>query len=189
MRLILFVLALAPLALSACSAAEEPAQVGTEAETAAPAAATPSSAPPAQSDDPTLGAAIAAVLGDDAADARTVVRIVGEGEGRIALVYLVGMNWCGSGGCNLLILRPGATGWEQVGNVARVSNPVRLLTTTSNGLPDIGVTVSGGGGPPAYEAKVSFDGATYPRFPSDTPLIDAEGTVVITDADIPPPAE
>ena len=99
------------------------------------------------------------------------------------------MNWCGSGGCNLLILRPGAAGWEPVGNVSRVSNPVRVLTTSTNGLPDIGVTVSGGGGPPAYEAKLSFDGRAYPRFPSDEPLVEAEGSVAITDADIPPPAQ
>jgi len=62
-----------------------------------------------------------------------------------------------------------------------------VLTTSTNGLPDLGVTVSGGGGPPAYEARLSFDGAAYPRFPSDEPLTGAEGTVVITDADLPPP--
>jgi hypothetical protein len=141
------------------------------------------------SSDPTLDSAVAAALGDAADSTRTVTRVVGEGPGRVALVYLVGMNWCGSGGCNLLILRPAAPGWEQVGNVSRVSNPVRLLATSNNGLPDIGVTVSGGGGPAPYEARLSFDGETYPRFPSDEPLTGAEGTVVITDADIPPPAE
>ncbi len=183
MRLNPFVLILAPLTLAACSPAEAPVSAPVEAESpAAPVAP----APPANQTDPALGTAIAAFLGENADSTRTVVRIVGEGEGRVALVYLVGMNWCGSGGCNLLILRPGAAGWEQVGNVSRVSNPVRLLTTSSNGLPDIGVTVSGGGGPPAYEAKMAFDGRTYPRFPSDEPLVGAEGTVVITDADIPP---
>ena len=188
MRLLPLALIFAPLALAACSPAEEPADA--PADAAAPATSpAPPEPPAAPSDDPALGAAIAAILGEDVAATRTVVRIVGEGPGRIALVYLVGMNWCGSGGCNLLILRPGAAGWEQVGNVSRVSNPVRVLTTSTNGLPDIGVTVAGGGGSPAYEARVSFDGTTYPRFPSDEPLVGAEGSVVITDADIPPPAE
>ena len=185
MRLSPIALILAPFALAACSPAAEPASAPVEAEaTAAPAA------PAAPADDPALGAAIATFLAEDAASSRTVVRVVGEGEGRIALVYLVGMNWCGSGGCTLLILRPGPTGWEPLGNlVTLVSNPVRVLTTSTNGLPDIGVTVSGGGGPPAYEAKLSFDGRSYPRFPSDEPLVGAEGTVVITDDDLPPPSE
>ena len=187
MRVIRLALILAPFALASCSVAEEPASA--PAETVASAVPVYPAAPAVQTADPALGTAIANTLGEDAASTRTVVRIVGEGPGRVALVYLVGMNWCGSGGCNLLILRPGATGWEPVGNVSRVSNPVRLLTTSSNGLPDIGVTVSGGGGPAPYEARVSFDGRSYPRVPSDEPLVGADGTVVITDADIPPPSE
>ena len=171
---------LASLCLMGCSPAAEPAPT--------PDAPAPE-APAAQPVDPALEAAIATVLGENAASTRTVVRVVGEGPGQVALVYLVGMNWCGTGGCNLLILRPAAAGWQQVGNVSRVSNPVRLLTTSTNGLPDIGVTVSGGGGPAAYEAKVAFDGRSYPRFPADEPLTGAEGTVVITDADIPAPTE
>ncbi len=184
MRPVALALMFASLSVAACSPAEEPASAPTAPETAAPPERP--AVPTAQTNDPALGTAIAAVLGEDAATTRTVVRVVGEGPGRIALVYLVGMNWCGSGGCNLLILRPGVAGWEQVGNVSRVSNPVRLLASSTNGLPDIGVTVSGGGGPAAYEAKVSFDGTSYPRFPSDEALTGAEGTVVITDADIPP---
>lgn len=184
MRLMPLVLILAPLVLTACSPAKESASAPAEiATTAAPVQSA------ASATDPALGAAIATVLGDDAASTRMAVKFAGEGEGRIALVYLVGMNWCGTGGCNLLILRQTATGWEQVGNVSRVSNPVRVLTTSTNGLPDLGVTVSGGGGPPAYEAKVAFDGRSYPRSPSDEPLVGAEGTVVITDADLPAPAE
>lgn len=186
MRLISLAPVLAAASLAACSPSADPAPP--PAAPQAPAAPVPPIAPVAPAADPTLGTAIATVLGENASSTRTAIRIVGEGEGRVALVYLVGMNWCGSGGCNLLILRPGAAGWEQVGNVSRVRPPVRLLTTSTHGLPDIGVTVSGGGGPPAYEAKVSFDGRAYPRFPSDEPLVGAEGTVVITDADIPPVA-
>lgn len=189
MRLIPLGLVLAPFLTGACSPAEAPA-AATVPAAAAPASPTADPASATQDVlDPRLHAAISTFLGENARSTRPFVRVVGEGQGRVALAYLVGMNWCGSGGCNLLILRPTADGWDQVGNVSRVSNPVRLLTTSTNGLPDIGVTVSGGGGPPAYEARVAFDGESYPRFPSDEPLVGAEGTVVITDADIPPPAE
>ncbi|WP_396593721.1 hypothetical protein [Brevundimonas sp. R86498] len=183
MRLFLLALLLAPLALAGCAPADAPPAAPGEA--AGPVAPVPPAGPAGNAE---IGRVIAAILGEEAASTRMGIKFAGEGEGRIALVYLVGMNWCGTGGCNLLILRQTATGWEQVGNVSRVSTPVRVLTTATNGLPDIGVTVSGGGGPPAYEAKVSFDGRSYPRFPSDEPLIDAFGRVVITDAHIPPPA-
>ncbi len=187
MRLISLALALAPLTLAACSPAEGPASAA-ETPSAPYVAAPPAeTAPPAN--DPALDNAVAMAIGEAAEGTRTIVRSVGTGDQRIALVQLIGMNWCGSGGCSLLILRPAAGGYQTVGNIGRVSNPVRVLTTTTNGLPDIGVTVSGGGGPAAYEAKLSFDGEAYPDFPSDTPLVGAEGTVVMTDADMPPPAD
>ncbi|MBX9614180.1 MAG: hypothetical protein K2X25_01175 [Caulobacteraceae bacterium] len=186
MRLFLLALAFAPLAMAGCSPTGQPVSAAAESEAAdGPATVAP---PAASQMDPALVAKITEILGEDAAGTRWISVVDGEGEGRIALVYLVGMTWCGSGGCNLLILRPTETGWEQVGNVSRVSTPVRVLNTATNGLPDIGVTVSGGGGPPAYEVKMSFDGRSYPRFPSADPLIDAFGRVVITDAAIPPPS-
>jgi len=176
------------IGIAACSEAPAPASPAGEAPVV-DAPASPTSAPRAEVADPALDQAIAETLGDDAESTRLVVRTVGEGDRRVALAYLMGMNWCGSGGCNLLILRPTAEGWASVGNVSRVSLPVRVLTTTTNGLPDLGVTVSGGGGPPAYEARLTFDGRTYPRFPPDAAATDAAGTVVITNADITPPAE
>lgn len=187
MRLVPIALMLAPVALTACSPAEKPASAPPPAQ----ARAEPPLpiAPATETSDPALQAALAEFLGEEADSTRWVTRIVGQGDQRLALIYLVGMNWCGSGGCNLLILRHTPTGWEQVGNISRVSNPVRMLETSTNGLPDIGVTVSGGGGPPAYEAKASFDGRSYPRFPSDEPLVGADGWTAITDADIPPPAQ
>lgn len=187
MRLIPFVLALAPFTLAACSPANEPPPAPARAE-AQDEAALPIG-PATETSDPELQSALAEFLGEQAESTRTVTRIVGRGDQRLALIYLAGMNWCGSGGCNLLVLRHTPTGWEQIGNISRVSNPVRVLDTSTNGLPDIGVTVSGGGGPPAYEAEVSFDGRSYPRFPSDEPLVGADGWTAITDADIPPPTE
>ncbi len=186
------VLLMASAALTACSPARD-AGSNRGPEAAAPPPAEEAGALPSQplgsASETALGAAVASFLGDRGNATRAAIRVVGAGEGDLALAYLVGPDWCGSGGCNLLILRRGSNTWTTVGNVSRVRPPVRLLTTSSQGLPDIGVTVSGGGGPPAYEARLSFDGQTYPRFPSEEPLVDAVGTTIIDSADLPAPAD
>ena len=116
MRLIPLALVLAPLALAACTPAEEPAAAPTEAVTPAePVTSAASAATTASETDPALVAKITEILGDAASDTRWVSVVDGEGDSRLALVYLVGMNWCGSGGCNLLILRPAAGDWERAG--------------------------------------------------------------------------
>ena len=63
-----------------------------------------------------------------------------------------------------------------------VRAPVRILTTSTNGRPDIGVLVAGGGTPGGYEALLAFDGARYPGNPTVAPArrIDgAKGTILI----------
>jgi hypothetical protein len=62
-----------------------------------------------------------------------------------AIVYLVGNEWCGSGGCNLFILRKDGTSWKVVTSVTITHPPVRELNGTSNGWHNIGVRVGGGG--------------------------------------------
>ena len=186
MRLSVLALVLLPVLAGACSPPDDDVATVT-GSTAAPLAAGSGQMDPGS--DPALGAAIAQALGDSAENTRLVVRFAPGQTPPLALVYLVGSNWCGSGGCNLLILRQTTSGWAEVGNVARSGAPVRVLATSTNGLPDLGVLVSGGGGPPAYEAKLAFDGQSYPRFPPDEALVGAQGTVVITDADIAAPAE
>lgn len=103
----------------------------------------------------------------------------------LVVAYLMGPFWCGSGGCSLLVLRPGEEGWEIVGDVSVVQTPVRLLTSSSNGLPDLGVRVAGGGAEP-HEALLAFDGEAYPAnasMPPARPIADAEGRVLISDED------
>ncbi|MGO9084177.1 MAG: YybH family protein [Candidatus Sulfotelmatobacter sp.] len=61
--------------------------------------------------------------------------------------------------------------------------PIRVLETKTNGWHDLSVVVAGGGVLSAYEAKLSFDGTTYPTNPSTPPatrlLETAPGKVVI----------
>jgi hypothetical protein len=98
------------------------------------------------------------------------------------VVYVSGQRWCGSGGCTLLILEPAESTFKVLGKVTIVQLPVRLLSSTKNGYPDIGVTVQGGGILSGYEAVLSFNGKSYPRNPSLPPARKAatvQGKVII----------
>lgn len=71
-----------------------------------------------------------------------------------AMVYLIGRTWCGSSGCNMLILARHGISWRVVTATTVARTPIRVLTTASNGWRDIGVWVQGGGIQPGYEAQL-----------------------------------
>lgn len=85
------------------------------------------------------------------------------------VVYLIGPEWCGSGGCTTLILAPKDSSYKVITKITISRPPIRVLTSKSNGWHDIAVRVQGGGITRAYEAKLSFNGKTYPRNPSTLP--------------------
>lgn len=163
---------------AACQPASEPA----------PAPARP--APPAPAATPASDQALTAFLQQRTRDAMAplgyVARSHGEGDDALTLVYLVGPEYCGSGGCNLLILRREAGIYTVLGETTVTNAPIRVLSTRTHGLPDIGVHVRGGGVTEGYEARLAFDGARYPSNPTAPPAqrVDgAEGVTVITDED------
>jgi hypothetical protein len=86
-----------------------------------------------------------------------------------AVVYISGQSWCGSGGCTLLVLEPHGSSYKAIGRTTIVKLPIRVLSRTTNGRPDLGVWVQGGGIQPGYEAILSFDGKAYPSNPSIPP--------------------
>ncbi len=86
-----------------------------------------------------------------------------------AVVYLIGRKWCGTGGCNTLILTPEGGSWRIVSKIAITRPPIRVLADMSNGWRNIGVWVQGGGIQPGYEAELRFDGKNYPGNPSVPP--------------------
>ncbi len=88
--------------------------------------------------------------------------------GREALVYLTGQEWCGSGGCTLLVLAPDGPSYRVVTKVTICWPPIRALESRSFGWRDIGVGVRGGG-VPRGEAELRFDGRSYPTNPSTLP--------------------
>jgi hypothetical protein len=81
------------------------------------------------------------------------------------IVYVTGRSWCGSGGCNMLILAPRASTYKVITHTTITRPPIRVLTTKSNGWHDISVRVVGGGIIDGYDAKLSFDGRKYPSNP------------------------
>lgn len=85
------------------------------------------------------------------------------------IVYLTGKKWCGSGGCNTLILTRDGSSWRVVTKITITRPPIRVLTNISNGWHNISVWVQGGGITQGYEAELIFNGKTYPRNPTVFP--------------------
>ena len=85
------------------------------------------------------------------------------------IVYIVSNTWCGSGGCTLLILTTQNAHYKVITRTTVTQLPVRLLPTKTNGWQDLAVFVAGGGILPGYEAKLVFNGKTYPRNPTVGP--------------------
>jgi hypothetical protein len=108
----------------------------------------------------------------------------GEGVGALTFLYPVGPDFCGSGGCNLWILRRTETGYEPVGDLTVTRLPLRVLQTSHHGLPDLAVAVAGGGATP-HEALIQFDGRHYASNPSTAPVLapDTPGETLLTAED------
>jgi hypothetical protein len=93
------------------------------------------------------------------------------------IVYLTGREWCGSGGCIMLILTSEGPSYRVLTKTTATRLPIRVLVTKTNGWHDISVVVAGGGILPGYEADLTFDGKTYPLNPSVPPAHPLAGEV------------
>ncbi len=138
-------------------------------------------------DDP---ASLAALLRDQTGEpspTAVVARTVDGGEvhSRITLAYLTDPDFCGSGGCTLLVAAAEPEGWVLLGRVTVTRPPIRVLTTRTNGMPDLAVKVCGGGILECYEAVLPFDGNQYASNPTAAPARKLEtatdGEVVISE--------
>ena len=85
-------------------------------------------------------------------------------------------NLCGSGGCDLYVLSLPPTGYRQVARVSITRPPIRVLSTIKHGWHDLGVLVAGGGISPSYEARLCFDGHSYPSNPTVPPATRLKGS-------------
>lgn len=86
----------------------------------------------------------------------------------LTFVYLMGPEYCGSGGCKLLVLSAmDAGGYGVHGEITIARPPVMMLGTSTNGMPDLAVSVSGGGVTP-HVAVLRYDDG-YPGNPTVPP--------------------
>jgi len=85
-----------------------------------------------------------------------------------AIVYLSGTNWCGNGGCVLLVLEPSQSSFKVRARTTVTWPPIGLLQSKTHGWRDIVATV-GGGGIPGHQIVLAFDGTRYPRNPTAPP--------------------
>jgi len=115
--------------------------------------------------------------GDNAATQYVSAFVDLGGGGHDAIVYLMRDGWCGTGGCTMLILAPHGETYRVLTRLTIVQLPIRVLSTKSHGWHDIGVLVVGGGVEPAYEARLSFNGTTYPSNPAVPPARPLTGSV------------
>lgn len=109
------------------------------------------------------------------------VDLNGDSVGEV-LVYAEEPQECGSGGCTLYVITPSAGSYRVVTKLSISHLPIRILATSAHGWRDLGVQVAGGGITRAYEARLTFDGKTYPENPTVAPakpLAKAEGRVVL----------
>ena len=72
---------------------------------------------------------------------------------------------CGTGGCNLYVLEITAAGYRPITAMTISRPPIRVLPEISNGWHDLSVFVAGGG-IRGHEARLRFDGKSYPTNPS-----------------------
>lgn len=93
-----------------------------------------------------------------------VARVDLNGDGRQELLaYLMGPNFCGSGGCTLQLftpLPPPAAGWKLLQSFSITRLPLILGTTRSKGWRDLWRPESGGGAPRSL-VRERFDGQRY----------------------------
>jgi hypothetical protein len=72
----------------------------------------------------------------------------------------------GSGGATMFILKGTADGFESLGSIKVVNEPIYARESLSNGFRDLLVTVRGGGAKPGLSA-LQFNGMAYPASPGD----------------------
>jgi hypothetical protein len=85
-----------------------------------------------------------------------------------ALVVLTGPEWCGTGGCTLLVLAKQGDGFRVVSKSTLIQTPLLVSETRTKGWRDLIVEVRGGG-----MAALKFDGTGYPSNPSTQPALGA----------------
>ncbi|MUK63086.1 hypothetical protein GNP81_05560 [Aliivibrio fischeri] len=86
-----------------------------------------------------------------------------------AIVMLKGMNWCGSGGCTVLIFQNTGSDFTFISKSTVTGLPIRIAETKTGGWNDIIVWSKGKG-----SVLMRFDGDSYPSNPSVQSVVSEE---------------
>jgi len=155
-----------------------------ESEVSAPTAtaSAPAAAPAPTPTADTLGPAVRAALGGDfeARYFEAAVDLNGDGQKEI-VVYAAGPMVCGTGGCPVYVFTPSAEGLRLVSSISVAQPPVRLSPRSTQGWRNLVVGVAGGG-IPAGNAELEFDGKGYasnPTVPPASPVASLDGTEIL----------
>jgi hypothetical protein len=81
-----------------------------------------------------------------------------------ALVLLLDPDWCGTGGCTMLVLRGGKRGFAVLSSSSVTDAPIRVSPLKAGGWKSLIVYSRGRG-----DVLMRFDGARYPNNPSLLP--------------------
>jgi hypothetical protein len=86
-------------------------------------------------------------LGDGVAPNHEIAWFDLDGDGKQEAIVLMtsGADWCGTGGCTLVVLKQNAGSWRVVSQTPACRAPVVLLDGKSNGWRDLAVVTQGGG--------------------------------------------
>lgn len=82
---------------------------------------------------------------------------------------LAQLDWCGSGGCTLLIFEDHQKQWRFNSRVTLVNTPLNVGHKTQHGWRDLVLFVRGGGAEPNQHV-LRYDGISYPMNPSIAPV-------------------
>ena len=85
------------------------------------------------------------------------------------VVHVAGPMVCGTGGCTTLVLTEEGQELRLLSRISVTRPPIVIAATSTNGWRDLVVRTSGGGIIPGYDARLRFDGRTYPANPTVPP--------------------
>jgi len=82
-----------------------------------------------------------------------------------AVVLLIDPEFCGSGGCTMLVFKGKADGFEFESLSTVTREPIYVLQETNHGWHTLSV-LAAGGGIDAHQVIMRFDGESYPHNPT-----------------------
>ena len=85
------------------------------------------------------------------------------------IVHVAGPSVCGTGGCDTLVFKEKEKQLELVTRITVTRPPIVVAETRTEGWRDLMVHVRGGGILPGHDARLRYDGRTYPTNPTVAP--------------------